>query len=249
MKEKLLIVLFLFGSSFCFSQTQKVLNGAVKSDDFPLQGIEIINQTSQQITKSDASGNFSLAVKLKDEIIFYGTDYVSFSITITPEILAKNSLEISLEKKAIQIDEVVVEREDAWSSNYMQKIIDKRYERDGQTAIKNEQIYTGSITDGLNLVAVGKLVGKLFKKKYKGKEPLPDLPFNDFVTANFNQKFFEETLKIKPDEMLLFLEFCQADPKSETISQNGNTLGALDFLIEKNAEFKKINRILSTQKP
>lgn len=249
MKEKLLIGLLLFTSFLSFSQTAKTIKGAIKSENFALQGIEVINQTSQEVRVSDNFGNFSIAAKDKDILVFYGPEYISYSLNITEKILSESEIKVSLEKKPIQIEEVIIEREDAWSADYLQKILDKRYINDGQSTLKNDMIYNGSITDGLNLIAVGKKIGKLFKNKDKIKETIPPLPFSDFITANFNQKFFQETLKIKAEEMLLFLEFCEADPKSHKISETNNTLAAMDFLISKNEEFKKINRILNAQKP
>ena len=248
MKEKLLILLLLFTSFLSFSQTNKVIKGNIKSENFDLKGIEVINQTNQEITVSDNFGNFSITGKDKDVLVFYGSEYISYSLTLNAKIISESEIKVFLEKKAIQIEEVIIEREDAWSADYLQQIINKRYISDGQSAIKNQTIYEGSITDGMDIVAIGKKIGKLFKKK-KEKEAMPALPFTDYVTASFNQKFFEETLKIKPDEMLLFLEFCEADPKSQTISETNNTLATMDFLILKNKEFQKINRILNAQKP
>lgn len=248
MKEKILIGLLLFMSTFSFSQAQKLLKGNVKNDNFPLQGIEIINQTSQQISKTDANGNFSIEVKDNDLVVFYGEEYLSYRINVNQEILSKKTIEIFLEKKVIQIDEVIIEREDKWSTDYMQKIMDKRYISDGQSSVPNNLVYDGQ-TLGVDFIKVGKLVGKLLKNKDKGRKEMPALGFNDFVTANFNQKFFEENLQIKPEEMLLFLEFCESDPKSKSISAHNNTLGTMDFLIAKNGEFKKINKILNQSKP
>lgn len=248
MKEKLLTLLLVFTSFLSFSQTNKVIKGNIKSENFDLKGIEVINQTTHEITVSDNFGNFSITGKDKDVLVFYGSEYISSSLTLNAKIISESEIKVSLEKKAIQIEEVIIEREDTWSAAYLQQIINKRYISDGQSAIKNQTIYAGSITDGMDIVAIGKKIGKLFKKK-KEKEAMPALPFTDYVTASFNQQFFEETLKIKPDEMLLFLEFCEADPKSQTISETNNTLATMDFLILKNTEFQKINRILNAQKP
>lgn len=249
MKLKLFIVLLILINYAGFCQVAKVISGTVSSENFPLKDIEVINQTSQKMTVTDALGNFSISIKEKDILIIFSTEYNYQEITITPAILSKSVFKVEMIKKPIQIDEVIVEKESHWSSDYMQQILDKRYTSDGQSAIKNTMIYDGSITDGVNFIAVGKKLGKLFKKKDIGKEVTPDLEFSDFITANFNEKFFLETLKLKPEEVLLFLEFCKADPKSETISQGNNTLKAMDFLLLKNDEFKKTNRILNTQKP
>lgn len=249
MKTTLLTAIILLVSQVGFSQTEKLIKGNVSNENFPIQGVEIINQTSKKVVISDKFGNFSIPIKMNDNLVIFLKDYTSQEILIDSNIFSKPDISIELLKKAIQIEEVVVERKDSWSADYMQQIIDKRYTDDGQTALKNNQIYTGSITDGLNLIAVGKAVGKLFKNKNKPKQNAPQLEFKDYITTNFNQSFFSETLKIKPEDVLLFLEFCEADPKSKNISKQNNELAAMDFLVAKNYEFKKTNRILNNSKP
>jgi len=238
MKEKILFALFLFSTQLCISQTQKLLSGVVKTDDFPLKGIEIINQTTQNVAVSDDYGRFSILATEKDKILFYGIDYYQKTISVNAQSFAEKFV-VLLSKKPIEIDEVIVEKkENPWSSDYMSKIMDKQYVDDLQTSPKNTLVYDGQ-TMGVDFVKVGQLVSKLFKKKDK-KTVEKNSTFTEFATNNFNQKFFAETLKIPEDEMFLFLEFCEADPKSAAIPTQNNNLATLDFLFAKNEEFKKI---------
>ena len=45
---------------------------------------------------------------------------------------------------------------------------------------------------------------------------------------------------LKPEGVALFLEFCDADPKSKNILDNNNPLSLMDFILTKNEEFKKL---------
>jgi hypothetical protein len=72
---------------------------------------------------------------------------------------------------------------------------------------------------------------------------IPELEFKKIASATCNQDFFDKTLQIKPDEIALFLEFCDADPKSKTILENTNPLKVMDFLFAKNVEFKKLQAL------
>ncbi len=65
--------------------------------------------------------------------------------------------------------------------------------------------------------------------------------FKEFAKTNCNQNFYLEILKLKTDEINLFLEFCDADPKSKIILENSNVLSFMDFLYFKNTEFKKLS--------
>lgn len=247
MKIKLLFVFAFLITNYCFSQNQKTVSGTISSENFRLKDVEIINQNSQQITKTDEYGAFKIDAKLNEKITFFLIGYKTKQLTIDAKILDQKLLEIELVKKPIEIEEIVVEqKEKAWSQDYLDQILNKLYVDDGQTSPKNTMVYDGQ-TLGVNMIAVGRLVNKLFKKNEKAKTQ-ETLSFYDHVTSNFNKKFFLETLKLQEDEIALFLEFCESDPKSQTILGN-NTLLSMDFLIEKNAEFKKMNSIFNSQKP
>ncbi len=48
--------------------------------------------------------------------------------------------------------------------------------------------------------------------------------------SNFDNRFFNSTLDIKPDEVELFLEFCGADPNLKLIIEDTNVLIIMDYL-------------------
>ena len=87
---------------------------------------------------------------------------------------------------------------------------------------------------------IGGMILDLFikKKEYK-KEIVSKIKFKELVKTNYTETFFVNTLKLKPEEVALFLEFCDADPKSKTVLENTNPLKLMDFLFAKNVEFKK----------
>lgn len=248
MKVKLIIAILLCKAQISFSQTEKRLNGNVKSDNFSLKGIEIINENTQQVAITDTNGNFSIAVSEKDKLVFFGIDYLTQSIYLNPEILSRNNLEVVLVKKPIEIDEVVIEQKaNIWNESYLQQIVDKPYFDDRMSSPKNQYVYDGQ-TLGVDLIGIGKKVKRLLKSKSKEKKEGPKIPFKDYVTANFNQNFFLETLHLKPEEIHLFLEYCEADPNSTTIIGTSN-FDALDFLVAKSVSFRKSSAIPESAKP
>jgi hypothetical protein len=87
---------------------------------------------------------------------------------------------------------------------------------------------------------IGGMIFALFaKEKEKIKISPPKIEFITLAKTSCNQKFYIETLKLKPEEIELFLQFCNADPKSKIVTQNNNSLAMMDFLFAKNLEFKK----------
>jgi hypothetical protein len=57
----------------------------------------------------------------------------------------------------------------------------------------------------------------LFKER-RSQKTVPEIDFSGKKNS-CNQKFYLETLKLKANEIELFLQFCEADPKSKKLQQ------------------------------
>ena len=102
-------------------------------------------------------------------------------------------------------------------------------------------VYNGSIENGIDFMRIGGMILGLFvKEKEKVKNSLTKIEFITLAKNSCDQKFYVEILKLKPDEIPLFLQFCDADPKSKTLIENHNIFSMMDFLSTKNIEFKKL---------
>ncbi|KRB54198.1 hypothetical protein [Flavobacterium sp. Root186] len=64
--------------------------------------------------------------------------------------------------------------------------------------------------------------------------------FKKHASAYCTPDFFSKDLKLNPEQKELFLEFCDADPRSKTLLEHPNVLATMDFLYSKNEEFKKL---------
>ena len=84
------------------------------------------------------------------------------------------------------------------------------------------------------------MILKLFIKEKEVVKGTPQIEFKQLARNSCDEKFYHLTLKLKPDQIELFLEFCDADPKSKTVAESNNVLTVIDFLFEKNIEFKKL---------
>ena len=85
MNVKLLTVLFLIVCRFGFSQTEKLLKGVVSSENFLLYNVDVINKTSQKSTKTNDKGEFVIAVKANDSLLFYTKDYYLKRLKVSKE--------------------------------------------------------------------------------------------------------------------------------------------------------------------
>ena len=245
MKAKLLLAMFLFVFQFGFSQTREYLKGVVSYDDFLLENVEVINKNSQKSTKTNDKGEFLIVAKANDSLLFYSKNFYLKRIKVSKAQLEQNNLSVFMVVKPEELDEVVVEKVQAMSLRgskaYEQEKIDK-YKTD---KFDNNEGYNamreGTFVNGLNFAEIGKrLLGLLKKDKDSEKEDILEIEFATLAKNTCEKEFFAETLKLKPEEIDLFLQFCDLDPKAKELKENSNVLSMMDFLTAKNIEFQKI---------
>jgi hypothetical protein len=242
MKVKLLSALILFTSQFSFSQTIK---GKVVFNNYAIPKVEVINASTKTVAVSDANGEFSIIAKTNDILVFVSKEHQIKKITINPKLFTKDELVVELILKAEELNEVVItnipsikiSKNEKWEQD---KLDEYTLEKNAR-ATKVDGVYTGTIENGMNLMRIGGMILGLFKKeKDEVKKTVPEIEFSTVAKNSYDQKFYLETLKLKANEIELFLQFCEADPKSRTIAANDNTLRTMDFLFAKNTEFKKL---------
>lgn len=249
MKVKLLIALFLIVCQFSFSQTEKLLEGVVSSENFLLYNVDVINKTSQKSTKTNDKGEFVIAVKANDSLLFYIKDFNLKRLKVSSKQIELNNLQVEMLKKAEELEEVVVAKK-----QNLKLSKDKKYEQsklDGYATEKfdkNEGYQAtrdGTFVNGLNFVTIGKKLLDLFSKEKEPEiESPPEKEFAVLAKNTCDQKFFIETLKLKPYEIDLFLQFCNTDPKSKSLIKNHNVLSMMDFLSDKNIEFQNLKKVM-----
>ncbi len=244
MKTKLLLVLFLFVFQFGFSQTREYLSGVVTYDNFLLQNVDVINKTSEKSTKTNDQGEFLIVAKENDSLLFYSKNFYLKRIKVSKVQLAQNNLTVLMIAKPEELEEIVVERVKDFSVRgskaYEQEKIDKYNTDKFDNSETPQAMRDGTFVNGLNFVTIGKiLIGLFTKDKETKKEAGPEIEFSILAKKTCDQKFFTEILKLNPEEIELFLQFCGADPKSKTLNNQTNVLTIMDFLTIKNKEFQK----------
>lgn len=246
MKVKLLLVFSLVVHQFSFSQTEKRIKGKVLCDNFLLQKVDVINKTSKINTTTDEKGEFIIQAKANDSLYFYAKEFYLKKIKLTSDQMDQNNLVVLMFKIPEELEEVVI-RTVATSGISWEG--DKKYKqekRDELALYKNANrlktgVYDGTIENGMDFGRIGKMVLDLFiKEKEKPKEKVPEIEFATLAKNTCDEKFYIETLKLKPDEVDLFLQFCDADPKSKKLIEHHNILSMMDFLSGKNIEFQRL---------
>lgn len=240
MKVKLLSTLILFTSQLSFSQTIK---GKVVFNNYAVPKVEVINASTRTLTVSDKNGEFSIAAKTNDILVFISKEHELKKTTLTPETISNKPLIVELSLNAEELNEVLITNTQAITLTASLKA--EQIKRDEITADRADKVLKPLMIDdlninkGLNVMRIGGLLAGLLKKE-EVKKALPEIEFSTLAKNSYPQKFYLETLKLQAGEIELFLQFCEADPKSKIIIADNNTLNTKDFLFAKNTEFKKL---------
>jgi hypothetical protein len=246
MNIKLLLAFFLFIFQFSFSQKAKPLKGSVSYDGFLLQDVDVINKTSEKVVKTNEKGEFVIDANANDSLLFYRKNFHLKRMKISSLQLENNNLNVLMLVKPEELDEVVVERVESMSLKGSKEYEQSKLDEYATEKFDNREGYqtmrAGTFVNGLNFANIGKKLLDLFsKEKEPEKESQSEIQFATLAKNTCDPNFFTNNLKLKPEEIELFLQFCDTDPKAKKLIEHHNVLSIMDFLSAKNIEFKKLN--------
>jgi len=233
MKVKLLTTISFFTYQLSISQTEKLLKGKVHSETILLKDVEVINKTAQTSTRTNDLGEFTISVKMQDSLIFYSKDYFFTRLKITTKDIENNNLLVNMILKPEELNEVVINQVEFDKVKISaDDVADILISKKAKDLFWNTGVSDNSIREAPRIS---------FPLKGKQKKTIEvDQRFKKLVMASCSPAFFINDLKIKPEEKELFLDFCDADPRSKKLLDNANVLSTMDFLYAKNTEFQKL---------
>ena len=241
MKTKVVIlVLFLF-CQFCLGQTliRKPLRGRVVNDSVKVESGSVFNINSKTRTFISSQGLFDIMAKPNDTLLFLSFGLKSKKIVLTDRDFTVLLLTVKLNTHITPLEEVVVKRTFIKPNlGNIQRIIDTEYFEDKQSSLDNP-LMPSKIKYGMDIDRIGKMIWKSFFKDNPSREKDVDYgDFSDIVPKRIHPFFFTNTLKLKEDEIGLFLIYCENDPKSKALLKPESEFELIEFLINKNEEFK-----------
>ena len=241
MKTKVVIlVLFLF-CQFCLGQTlvRKPLRGRVVNDSVKVESGSVFNINSKTRAFISSQGLFDIMAKPNDTLLFLSFGLKSKKIVLTDRDFTVLLLTVKLNTHITPLEEVVVTKTVIKPNlGNIQRIIDTEYFEDKQSSLDNP-LMPSKIKYGMDIDRIGKMIWKSFFKENPNKEKDVDYgDFSDIVPKRIHPFFFTNTLKLKEDEIGLFLIYCENDPKSKALLKPESEFELIEFLINKNEEFK-----------
>lgn len=246
MKTKIIIFCLIFFSQFSFGQNEnrKSLHGQFINDATVVDTGYVFNLNSKKKTFISNQGFFDILAKAKDTLLMSSASFKSKKIVIKDNDFSKPLYVVRLETQTTLLKEVIVKRkaEIKPAIGSSQRIVDTQFFDDEKSSPINRTMPSdGTIENGMDFVKVYKMVSKLFKSESAKKASLgPGSNFSEVVSKGIDSYFFTSTLNLKKEQIGLFLQYCENDPKSKNLLQQEDEFLLIDFLITKNEEFKRI---------
>lgn len=196
-------------SLFAFCQDTKV-KGIITSEGIVVEGVQIINLSTEKETLSNNNGIFFIEAKEDDLLVFTSTEYDYWRHTISKTDIEKGVISIKLTKKPEALNEVVV--------NYYSKINAK----DLGIINYTPRVYTPAerrlftATSGGGILPLDPIINwitgrtKMLKKEIKIEEKERLLAYLD---ANFENEYYTGLLKINKDKIGAFKYYVVEEPR------------------------------------
>jgi hypothetical protein len=107
-----LLFVFFFLSQFTFGQnnTGKEIRGKITVEAVAVEGINVLNSTSQRGTVSDRDGFFSVFVKEGDMLVFSAMNLETFTKKIKPDDFGLGVILIKMVSKITELKEIIVNK-------------------------------------------------------------------------------------------------------------------------------------------
>ncbi|WP_318309810.1 carboxypeptidase-like regulatory domain-containing protein [Flagellimonas crocea] len=240
MKNAFLILFSLLVSGFSLAQeSRQMLRGKVLYRSTSVPNENVINSTSAQATITNDDGEFVIAVKEGDQLVFTAVNYQLEVVTITPEILENNRLVVEVNEKVQELDEVVVtpENQEKFLQVKNEDFKQFDYEIDRSTEVENvaNSRITRGMKDGLNFVNIFKA---LFKSQEVDGQQRAPLKVSEVLRHVYDDEFFVVDLRLPQDKIDAFLLYCDDKIPSQTLLRKENEFQLIDFLVTQSKEYR-----------
>ncbi len=241
MKNILLLVFSLFAFLVnAQDDSRSLLRGKVLYRDVNVANENVINTTSENATITNENGEYTIPVKLGDELVFTAINYQIKVVKITEEILQNNRLVVEVTEKVTELDEVVVTPEDQKRFLELKNEEFKKveYEIDRGSKVENIALSQSErgLQDGINFVNIFKAIAKSVKKE-KGEES--NLVVSKVLRQVYDDRFFVHDLKIPQDKIDAFLFYCDTKIPAKTMLKKENEFQLIDSLVNLSKSFTK----------
>lgn len=209
--------------SFAQKAVPKEISGQIFEQSTAVEGVNIINNTTQVTAVSDENGMFSLVIKEGDVLVFSAVNLEALKRRITAEDMNATLLQIKMTAKEIELKEVVVNENANITAENLGII---PYGQKKYTPAERK-VYTATST------SVDKLLNKISGRTAMLKKEV-NVEKKEMLFAKmeylFDENYYTERLKIPTQDIKGFQLYC-VDDAEFAVSLNTKNKTMSMFLI------------------
>ena len=200
------ITLFLLTVQIGFGQnnTSKEITGQIFEQSSNVEGVNIINNTTQVTAVSNAAGLFTIVVREGDVLVFSAVNLEPFKRRITFEDLNSASVIIKMSAKEIELKEVIVNDNGGITAENLGVI---PYGQKKYTPAERK-VYTATSTPGDMLLNA--ISGRTAMLKKEVNVEKKEMLFRK-IEYLFDENYYTERLKIPVADIKGFQLYCVDD--------------------------------------
>ncbi len=240
---------------------EKTLNGKVVAADEDVTGVTIQNLRSQKATITDFDGNFSIAVKENDTLVFSAVQLKRKVLPVTQLLLNTSFVTIPMEPFVNELKGVVV-KPFGLSGDLSQDVgtlnttaVDKyslglpnadakiptQSERKLQEASKGTYSLKNPLRVGV-LPLINAITGrtKMLKKRVEIEKKAKQ---TETVQESILDSLFTVELKIPVERIADFMYFCEVDPEFQQLVASKDQLKLWDYMLRRSVVYRENNGI------
>ncbi|WGK65182.1 hypothetical protein [Croceiramulus getboli] len=253
MKRTLLLCVLLVLSGTLYAQQDfriKVKGQIIVPEEDDPEGITVYNTTSNIGTITNSEGEFTIAVKKNDRLLFNSLQFNDIIVIVDEGIMKTLSMTLSLSETVNVMDAVVVRPYDL-SGNITVDVsrvntqdtpdarltssvasIENQYviAPDAQSEVENLGITRAQLTDGINFVNIFKAIVK--KRPYDVEESVVLPNIDAELRTMYDDVFFQRNFDIPMDEINQFIFYAEQHGLESEMLKKGRELDLIEFLMD-----------------
>lgn len=243
MKNNYFFIILMMLSQVVFSQKNdnKKMYGKITAGKALVDDIEVVNFSNATMARSNAKGEFVIYAKTGDVLILSGANLEHKRKTITRDEFNAGTLEIAMQPKITELDEVVVDKNEEFSVVKPEKVYTPA-ERKLRTASKPVELIQGL---GISNDAILNFLSGKTKTLKKGVQVEKEIARLEKIDSYFDENYFTENLEIPKDYVNGFKYYIVGDQEFAKALDGNNKL-AMEASIIKLAE--KYKALLADEK-
>lgn len=253
MKHLFILLLFLVGTQFSFSQEETQVKGVIinASNDSPLENVNIVNLNKVIGTTTNNKGEFELKAKVNDTLHLSYIGFKSIKVRVTNDWIKFGSSTITLTELALALEEVVINelkltgylevdiKQVTSNTNYRYSIsgLPNGYEAGGNRSPSSITKVLGSIFNPLDFLY--NTFGKKGKELRKLKKMKQDDEIRTLLASRFDREMLMALLQLNKVDLDEIVNQCNYSPE---FIKTANDLQVLDAISQCYEEYKVLSR-------